>query len=224
MADMPRAESVGCVIGIDLSGPANPGDTEVAVFEREAGGLLLSERLDGAGDREIFRLVERRLAVGTVALGIDAPLSYNPGGGDRDSDRALRELLVARGLPPGSVMSPTMTRMAYLTLRGIAVARGVRECGRERLCLAEVHPGAVMALRDAPSELVISFKRSPPARRQLLEWLSGMGLVGVEAEPGPSDHFVAACAAALGAWNWLQGRAAWCARAQPPLHPFDFAA
>ena len=61
------------------------------------------------------------------------------------------------------------------------------------------------------------------ARLRLLEWLESMGLNELPRAEEISDHFVAACAAALAAWRWSAGSAAWCYPAQPPEHPYDFA-
>jgi len=37
------------------------------------------------------------------------------------------------------------------------------------------------------------------------------------------DHTVAACAAALAAWDWSRGKGRWVHPADPPAHPYDFA-
>jgi hypothetical protein len=36
-----------------------------------------------------------------IAVGLDAPLSYNPGGGDRPADACLRKAVVGAGLRQG---------------------------------------------------------------------------------------------------------------------------
>ena len=89
--------------------------------------------------------------------------------------------------------------------------------------MAEVHPGACMLLRDAPGTDVASFKRDIDARFHLLEWLETKGLKGLPRAEDIADHFVAACAAALGAWQWSLGKSIWCSPAKPPEHPYDFA-
>jgi hypothetical protein len=120
-------------------------------------------------------------------------------------------------------MCPTMTGMAYLTLRGIAVARSVATICEPPPRIVEIHPGGTLALRGAPIDLVKTFKRRPASRRRLLGWLDENGLRGASRLAGASDHQVAACAAALAAWHWSRGRPAWIAPADPPLHPYDFA-
>ena len=111
------------VIGIDLSGPCNAADTAIAAFRANGRRLVLQERLLGADDAAIAALIARARPDADLVVGLDAPLSYNDGGGDRPADRLLRARAVAAGLLPGSIMPPTLTRMAYLTLRGITVAR-----------------------------------------------------------------------------------------------------
>ncbi|MHC5005601.1 MAG: DUF429 domain-containing protein, partial [Planctomycetota bacterium] len=109
------------VLGIDLSGPSNAADT-VAVLCRSADdGLRLVDCVRGADDPAIIGLAGAVPADALLVAGLDAPLSYNVGGGDRAADAQLRALARRLGLSAGTVMAPTMTRMAYLTLRGIAV-------------------------------------------------------------------------------------------------------
>ncbi len=120
-------------------------------------------------------------------------------------------------------MTPTMTRMAYLTLRGVCVARLLEGVRPSPPRIVEVHPGAALVLRDAPVDDVREMKRSPAARERLLAWLEGRGLRGASRGREATDHVVAACAAALAAWDWVSDRSAWLRRARPPLHPYDFA-
>ena len=264
------------LVGIDLSGPSNTADTVLTLFraESDVGGPRVAGDLEygngasrppergmrlrtvgvhhGVGDLDILRLcdVAAAKAVRKVVVGLDAPLSYNPGGGDRLADAALRRRLTAAGLKPATVMAPTMTRMAYLTLRGVAVARLLSSWAAElpgvELVLYEVHPGGVMALCGAAPEDVRALKVDAAARLRLCDWFrsegtldigagggklaAGEGTAGAaagETEPAagnavsvPSDHAIAATAAALGAWNAACGRPAWLYPADPPLHPF----
>jgi predicted nuclease with RNAse H fold len=209
------------VLGVDLSGPANPRDTAAAWFEVDGEALGFAGGRLGAGDPELCELVARLAGSAPLWVGLDAPLSYQPGGGDRPGDTALRRLVVARGLHPGSVMAPTLTRMAYLTLRGIALARAIERVAPGAR-IVEVHPGAAMALRGAPASALRRMKRSPRARRALAGWLARQGLRGLP-DGRASDHELAARACALATWRWSQGRPAWLAPAAPPLHPYDFA-
>lgn len=211
------------VIGIDLSGPCNAADTAVAAFRANGRRLVLQERLVGADDAAIAALIARARPDADLVVGLDAPLSYNDGGGDRPADRLLRARAVAAGLPSGTVMPPTLTRMAYLTLRGITVARIVTTIAGARARIVEVHPGAACVLRGAPVEIVRALKSSAAARHELLRWLEGEGLEGIGGGPDPGDHFVAACAAALAAWKWSLGTPVWIHPADPPWHPYDMA-
>ena len=78
------------VIGIDLSGPCNAADTAVAAFRANGRRLVLQERLVGADDAAIAALIARTRPDADLVVGLDAPLSYNDGGGDRPADRLLR--------------------------------------------------------------------------------------------------------------------------------------
>ena len=121
-------------------------------------------------------------------------------------------------------MPPTMIRMVYLTLRGIVLARMLETLRPDfDLRIVEVHPGAGMLLRGAPSKVVSALKRDKAARTQLLQWLEAQGLKGISRAGNVPDHYVAACAAALGAWQWSLGKSVWLYSAKPPDHPYDFA-
>jgi predicted nuclease with RNAse H fold len=201
-------------IGIDLAGPSNLTDTAMVALNGEGDYLWHATEL---GDRDLLgRLGELdRLE----AVGLDAPLSYNPGGGDRPADRALRAALTDAGGRSSSVMPPTMTRMAYLTLRGMTIARLLEdELGLDRSRVAEVHPASALVLRGAAPEDVAAIKESKAARRRIAEW---MGLP--EAVAG-SDHLVAAAAAALAVVGWQSGAPAFRHPADRPHHPYDVVA
>jgi hypothetical protein len=64
-------------------------------------------------DPAIGQMIGAWCAHEEVVVGIDAPLSYAVGGGDRPADRDLRRVVIAAGMRPGPVMPPTLTRMAY---------------------------------------------------------------------------------------------------------------
>jgi predicted nuclease with RNAse H fold len=211
------------VVGIDLAGPANAADSAMVAFQLQGAKLLVTESLAGADDNLILGRFRQWTSEDDVVAGIDAPLSYNIGGGDRPGDAALRAAIIAAGLRPGTVMAPTFNRMAYLTLRGIAVSRLLLTLNPRTPCIVEVHPSGTMALRGGPVQHVLVFKQDENARWELLNWLEGQGLQGVAITPTPSDHYVAACASALAAWKWSVGQPIWVERAASPIHPFDFA-
>lgn len=211
------------IIGIDLSGPSNTTDSSVVVFSEEFDQLQLVESVEGATDEDVFQLFCRLSKESHLKVGLDAPLSYNPGGGDRPADKALRKETIAHGMHPGSVMTPTTTRMVYLTLRGLAIARLLESLHYPRLAIVEVHPGAAMALGGADIGDVKSLKRQPEARQNLLRWLDSEGLQGIVGHTEPTDHFVASCACALAAWKWSKGLPSWLWKGDLPHHPYDFA-
>lgn len=210
------------ILGIDLSGPRNVADTCVVAFEPNGEHLRYVQAIQGADDEAIYNLVSSLGKQSRVVAGIDAPLSYNPGGGDRASDTSLRRAVKEKGRV--GIMPPTLIRMVYLTLRGIALTRTLEALKPQiDIALVEVHPGACMLLRGAPAAAVADFKREASARLRLLEWMEIMGLSSLPWADETSDHFVAACSAALAAWKWSTGNAAWCHPAQLPEHPYDFA-
>jgi predicted nuclease with RNAse H fold len=209
-------------IGIDLSGPVNTEDTAITCFRAVSGRLELDRWQTAVTDQAIFDFVVDCQKAGKLIIALDAPLSYNPGGGDRQADRQLRQLVVEAGLSSGAVMTPTMTRMAYLTLRGIHLAHNLRMLDTHNIEVLETHPGAVMALNGAPVELVRRLKSDVEARNDLLQWLEGQGMAGVTKLVNANDHLVASCACALGAWNWYKQESSWTYAPHPPLHPFAF--
>lgn len=210
-------------LGIDLSGPSNSKETALVAFNASKRGYLTYYKsLIGADDNDILYFTNHLKLEGNIVVGMDAPLSYNVGGGDRPSDSDLRRNIISAGLKSGSVMAPTMTRMVYLTLRGISIARLLlATC--ETIKIAEVHPSATMALRGAPVNDVIKFKNNEKSRWNLLVWLEQQGLKNVADVADPSDHYVAACACALAAWKWDQKKSVWIHPSEQPVHPFDYA-
>jgi predicted nuclease with RNAse H fold len=210
------------LLGIDLAGPSNRANTVVAGFLASRGKLEHQFEKVGCDDRELTALLGSFVPVNAkLVVGLDAPLSYNPGGGDRPADRELRRRLIAAGLVAGTVMTPTMSRMVYLTLRGVIVARLLTAI-RPGCQLVEVHPAGAMALRGAPVAVVRKLKSSAAARRSLQAWLATQGLADLPTK-ALNDHTVAAYAAALAAWDWSRGKDRWSHRADPPGHPYDLA-
>jgi len=210
------------IAGLDLSGPSSPERTAAIIFEGDKKSLKLNTFRTTAGDQELLEIFLSQNLDSKLFIGIDAPLSYQPGGGDRTGDRQLRNLLTQHGLPSGTVMTPTMTRMAYLTLRGISVVRLLETNLNisSPLSIAEVHPGGALLLHGAPLDFVLTFKHSQKIRSQLLTWLEDQSLSGTRTLPADSDHLVAACGAALAAWKWAAGKPAWLFPADPPFHPY----
>jgi predicted nuclease with RNAse H fold len=211
------------IVGIDLSGPRNFADTCLVSFEERGEEIHLSDVYEGANDNQILEAISQQARTERVIIGIDAPLSYNPVGGDRPSDSELRRLIQAKGGGAG-IMPPTMIRMVYLTLRGLQLTRVLESLKPQyELRIVETHPGACMILRGAEISDVRNFKRDPIARVRLLDWLVTNGLKGISRPEPSTDHYVAACAAALGAWHWSLGKSVWCFESQGPHHPYDFA-
>jgi predicted nuclease with RNAse H fold len=211
------------IFGIDLSGPSNTKESTLVSFEARNNSLQMTTAIEGVTDLAIYDAIAANTANVKVIVGIDAPLSYNPGGGDRKSDKDLRKNIIAKGMPSGSVMPPTLTKMAYLTLRGISVCRFLESHPNKKIHIVEVHPSGSMALRGAPVESLKKMKSSTKAKQTLLQWLENQGLKGIHPTGSVSDHYVAACAAALAAWRWHLGESVWIFKSEMPFHPYDFA-
>ncbi len=210
-------------VGIDLSGPRNSADTYLVSFEERGDEIHLQDIREHANDEKIL---EALLNLGTdkqITIGIDAPLSYNLSGGDRPSDKDLRRFVKERGGFTG-VMPPTMMRMVYLTLRGVSLTRLLESFKPQyQFQIVEVHPGACMFLHGADAQDVRIFKHDSSAKVRLLGWLESKGVKGILHDASIEDHYLAACAAAFGAWQWKQGKSVWKFPADPPHHPYDFA-
>lgn len=211
------------IIGVDLSGPRNFADTCLVSFEERGEEIHLMEIREGADDRQILEAITSLDPKERIVIGIDAPLSYNSTGGDRPSDSALRRFVHEHGGRVG-IMPPTMIRMVYLTLRGVALTRLLESLKpKYDLGIVEVHPGVCMFLRGADADAVRKFKSDSSVRRSLLDWLQTKRLKGICREAAVSDHYVAACAAALSAWQWSLDKSVWYFAADLPHHPYDFA-
>jgi uncharacterized protein len=215
------------VIGIDLSGPSNHKDTVLSVFEKQGDELVFLKLLNHLSDLEILHEVFFQAQMNEVVIGIDAPLSYQDGGGDREGDRLLRRFIISLGMKSGSIMPPTMNRMVYLTLRGIKLSREIERLQtRHPISLVEVHPGAVLGSRIAPQnmEYVLKYKTSRIARSFMRDWLGKQNLAGIPLFIDEESHLIDSCAAALGAWHWseLSIGPKWLFPADLPLHPYDY--
>jgi predicted nuclease with RNAse H fold len=211
------------IFGIDLSGPSNTKESTLVSFKARNNSLQMTTAIEGVTDLSIYDAITENPASVKVIVGIDAPLSYNPGGGDRKSDKDLRKHIIAKGMPSGSVMPPTFSRMAYLTLRGISVSRFLESYPNKKINIVEVHPSGALALRGAPVKSIRKMKTSAKAKQILLQWLENQGLNGIDLSSSVSDHYVAACAAALAAWKWHLGESVWVFKSEMPFHPYDFA-
>jgi predicted nuclease with RNAse H fold len=124
-------------------------------------------------------------------------------------------------------MPPTLTKMVYLTLRGIRLSREIENLlTNYPISIVEVHPGAVIGSRFSKEELehVLNYKQDLPARKYIREWLGEQNVTGVPTFVEEESHLIDACAAALGAWHWKDPsvKPKWVFRAERPLHPYDY--
>ncbi|WP_419887483.1 DUF429 domain-containing protein [Neobacillus niacini] len=215
------------IIGIDLSGPSNPQHTVLAVFELQDGELTFLKLRRSIGDLEILEEIQEQSQIDEVVIGMDAPLSYQDGGGDRLGDKQLRQFIVSLGMKSGSIMPPTYNRMVYLTLRGIKLTREIENLkSKHPISIVEVHPGAVIGSRILSKDLayVLTYKQDMSSRSFIKNWLGEQHVTQLPAFIDEESHMIDACAAALGAWHWKDSshQPKWLLPANPPLHPYDF--
>ncbi|QOR67162.1 DUF429 domain-containing protein [Cytobacillus suaedae] len=215
------------VIGIDLSGPSNHKDTVLTVFEKKDNHLEFVKWTSNISDQGILREISEQSQLDEVVIGMDAPLSYEDGGGDRVGDRELRKFIVSLGMKSGSIMPPTLNRMVYLTLRGIKLTREIENLNViYPISIVEVHPGAVIGSRLSKKEIeyALVYKQAQSARSYIRTWFTEQGLSQIPIEIEEESHSIDACAAALGAWHWKdpEYKPKWKHPANPPLHPYDY--
>lgn len=213
--------------GLDLSGPASPEKTVMSVFRDRGDHLDFRASLSPASDEDILEELRQLNRETQVCIGMDAPLSYNDGGGCRPCDWELNSALTEaeENLSVIGVMSPTFQGMAWITLRGITLTRAIML--REELAtvsVVEVHPGACLGLRGAPPDALRTYKKgNREGRRRIKDWLTESGLLEIPDDFGDTADELDSVAAALAAWKWERGDPAWLSKANPPHRPFDFA-
>ena len=89
-------------------------------------------------------------------------------------------------------MAPTMTRMAYLTLRGIRLYLLLSEY--QNVSLFETHPGASLVVAGYPQNLVSNIKKSTAALNELNQLLFDDYLEVIQAK---DDHQLMAFSAMM---------------------------
>ncbi|RXT06556.1 DUF429 domain-containing protein [Ammoniphilus sp. CFH 90114] len=210
------------VIGIDLAGPANHQDTVMTIFRESEEGLYFEQQWKKVSDDQIIRIITELSAEQTLYIGLDAPLSYQDGGGLRAQDRELQIAIGDVGMRKSSIMPPTFTKMVYLTLRGVTLTRTLLSLPtRNRIRIAEVHPGAVFGMRMTDKiDVVLNYKTDFEDRSSILTHFPIWKVYDVPQEVALESHTLDSCGAALGVWNWSRGEAKWEYQACPPYHPF----
>ena len=154
-------------------------------------------------------------------LAIDAPLSYNMNGGDRESDKSLREFLKKKKLKTSSVMTPTMTRMSYLTLRGISITR-ILETLKKKPKVIEVHPFVSLLINGANKEDIKNVKKNEKAKQNILNFLKKRKISKLPVIVSKNDHFISSVIAAQIAFFYSRNQYQWRSKRKFPFHPYDF--
>ncbi|MGP4076214.1 DUF429 domain-containing protein [Halobacillus sp. K22] len=214
-------------VGIDLSGPSNHKDTAAVICHEEKNQLSIEQLYTGLSDQGIVSIIsEQAKNNNKIYIGIDAPLSYQDGGGDRETDRKLRNYAKSLGVKPGSIMPPTLTRMIYLTARGIHIAHMLEKKFPDTVNIVEVHPGMALASRLSLEDRTqaVLYKKDEQSRKFVHRWLSEHYFQSVDKVEDSSTHQLDACLAALACWHWCsEGKSpSWHMSEQPPHHPFPF--
>lgn len=214
------------LVGIALTGPGDPRRTALVKFRAQDEALEVAGRLLQASDPDIRAHVRGLADRSPVAVGLDAPLSYDLERGRRPCDEALDRDLREAGFDVAAAPAAAVPAEDRRALRGFGVARLL--AGLEAphpVWMVEVRHEGVLALRGAPLEALRGMEVSRASRAALLAWMESDGGLAGLAGRGLADTpaGVAACAAALGAWRWTQGRSVWLQEARPPYHPYDLA-
>ena len=194
--------SVPICIGLDLSGPSNAQDTSLCLLDNA--GVRLFQH---CSDQHIFDILQHLPTDQSIFIAVDAPLSYQDGGGFRDVDRALRRYLNQHGFQKIGVMAPTMTRMAYLTLRGM---RFKELCAQfANIELFETHPGAALVCSGIDYAAVQGVKKEPAVIAQIVLELAQRLPESVVWPLIESDHDLMAVTAMLSALNRSKSQSIW---------------
>lgn len=124
-------------------------------------------------------------------------------------------------------MPPTLTKMVYLTLRGISLTRRLIALDMiGKIQFAEVHPGAAIGTRIGEENLIhaLHYKKELESRQYIAEWFQTIGVHGLPDEISNTSHQIDSCAAALAAWHWVDPakNSPWQWSATSPEHPFEF--
>ncbi|TXC89326.1 DUF429 domain-containing protein [Metabacillus litoralis] len=215
------------IIGIDLSGPANHKDTVLTVFKQNQSELIFEGMMKHGSDHDVISAIFEASLEDDVVIGIDAPLSYQDGGGDRPQDKSIRQIIKSYGLSGSSIMPPTLTKMVYLTLRGISLTRRIQSMQSEHsIRIVEVHPGAAIGTRIESTKIqhALLYKKELQSRKVILEWLRTKKLVNLPDQLVDTSHEIDACAAALAAWYWIDEtkKPTWCWSETSQEHPYEF--
>lgn len=215
------------VIGIDLSGPANHKDTVLTVFQVRKDQLFFEDMVVDVSDEIMISTILAAASAEEVVVGMDAPLSYQDGGGDRPQDKSIRQFIKSFGLSGSSIMPPTLTKMVYITLRGITLTRRIMASSDfKNIRLVEVHPGAAIGVRLGAESLVhaLNYKKDLASSKFIFDWFKTVGFLGLPDEIPYISHQIDACGAALAAWHWAEPtkQAKWLWNETSPEHPFEY--
>lgn len=198
------------IAGIDLAGPKNHKDTAMTIIHNKR--IIIKSNLS---DSNIFDLIEKYKI---SHLGIDAPLSYSETGGYRESDKELRSFLNSMGFSKIGVMSPTFSRMIYLTSRGIRLTRLLFNLDNTPE-IYEVHPGGFFVLDNYPYNLVTTVKNDFSSVEKITDIIKTKGYK-FEVDP-LNDHELMSVGVALAIEAQLLNKSHWIFK-ESDIDGYDF--
>ena len=110
--------------------------------------------IDHASDEKIITAIQSISSKENIVIGIDAPLSYQDGGGDRPQDKSLRQFIKGYGLTGSSIMPPTLNKNGLFNTpwNGINTKNHATEHS-QNIRIVEVHPGAAIGTRIGSKKL-----------------------------------------------------------------------
>ena len=118
-------------------------------------------------------------------------------------------------------MTPTMTRMSYLTLRGISITR-ILETLKKKPKVIEVHPFVSLLINGANKEDIKNVKKNEKAKQNILNFLKKRQISKLPVIVSKNDHFISSVIAAQIAFFYSRNQYQWRSKRKFPFHPYDF--
>lgn len=148
---------MGIYVGFD---PGGEGAFGWAVVSGEACPLNLIDRGIADHAQGAFEAAINCAGARVNAIGIDAPLFWNPAG-DRVADQNVRRAIMRRGSPGGTVSSVNSLQGACV-IQGILVALLCQTNAVENIPITEAHPKALLWLigKATPGNRVVDVAMS----------------------------------------------------------------
>ena len=118
-------------------------------------------------------------------------------------------------------MTPTMSRMSYLTLRGIAITR-ILETIKNKPQIIEVHPFVSLLINGGNNEDIVNVKKNVRSKQNILNFLEKRKFENLPIKASENDHLLASIIAAEIAYFYSKNEYNWINKKKFPFHPYDF--